>query len=245
MEPDPRDVAALRIEKYGGDASADMSADLARLSRGEPLAYVIGHIPFMGLSINLESHPLIPRPETEWWTEELVKHIGERPLHVLDLCAGSGAIGAAVLKHCPEATVSFGELMEEHIATIMKNVRDNGIDLARADIRQGDLFAPFTGETFDLIATNPPYIPTSRTLPPEVADYEPYEALLAEEDGLGVIRRLIEAAPHYLSPHGELWIECDIANIEEAERLAKMADAKRTLIRTDQYDRPRLLVSYW
>ena len=240
MAADPNDIEALKREKPGWSEE-----DVARLAAGEPLAYVIGHIPFLGLSINLESHPLIPRPETEWWTEELIKRITDAPLRVLDLCAGSGAIGAAVLARCPNVQASFGELMEEHAATIRKNVRDNGIDLERADIRIGDLFAPFPGERFDLIATNPPYIPAARVLPMEVARYEPAEALLAEADGLGVIRRILAEAKDHLAPRGELWMECDIANIEAAQELALAGGAMKALARTDQYDRPRLLVAYY
>ena len=71
----PNDRELLIRDKYEGDANADMNEDLARLAAGEPLAYVIGWIPFLGLRIYLDSKPLIPRPETEWWTEVLIKHL--------------------------------------------------------------------------------------------------------------------------------------------------------------------------
>src|SRR6266481_7254990 len=87
------DIAALVRDKYGGIENApELEADLARLASGEPLAYVIGWIPFLGVRVRLDSHPLIPRPETEWWTNELIAHLHERfdtrPFHLLDLCAG-------------------------------------------------------------------------------------------------------------------------------------------------------------
>jgi len=91
------DIEALRREKYAGAKDANMYDDLVRLAHGEPLAYVIGTQPFLGLTLHLDSHPLIPRPETEWWTELLIAHIGTKKLSVLDLCAGSGAVGLAVL----------------------------------------------------------------------------------------------------------------------------------------------------
>jgi release factor glutamine methyltransferase len=105
----------LLDEKYAGNAAAEgFKDDRKRLAAGEPLAYVIGWQPFLGLKIYLDSRPLIPRPETEWWTEELIKHLNERfgdaPFRLLDLCAGSGAIGIAVLAMMPGARVSFGEL---------------------------------------------------------------------------------------------------------------------------------------
>ncbi len=246
MNADPKDVEALIREKYSGDTEAEgLADDIARLEGGEPLAYVIGHIPFLGLSLDLFSHPLIPRPETEWWTEELALYIGDRPLQVLDLCAGSGAIGLGLLKLCPNIRVSFGERMEEHEAVIRKNLEKNELDAARADIRIGDLFAPFEGERFDLIATNPPYIPNTRKLEGSVADFEPSEALYAGPDGLNLIRRIYSDISAYILPKGEVWMECDISNIEKASELAIESGASYTRIRTDQYQRPRLLVAYY
>lgn len=235
-----QDVAALKREKPDWDEN-----DVARLAAGEPLAYIIGHIPFLGVSVELFSHPLIPRPETEWWAELLCEHVSNKPMRVLDLCAGSGAVGLAVLSHCPTAKVSFGELMEEHQGAIAASIKKNNLEVAHADIRIGDLFAPFAGETFDIIATNPPYIPDDRELPKEVTQFEPPEALYAGADGLAVIRRTCAEAPAHLNEGGELWMECDIANVEEAQKLAQDGGAKRTQIRNDQYERPRLLVAYY
>jgi release factor glutamine methyltransferase len=246
-----QDIESLRREKYAGDKNADMSADMKRLAAGEPLAYIIGHIPFLGMSLNLFSRPLIPRPETEWWTEELATYIGERPLRVLDLCAGSGAIGLALLKLCPNVQVSFGERMEEHEAVIRKNIQTNGLDVSRAEIRIGDLFAPYLDlrnpdiDTFDILATNPPYIPTTHTLDASVTNFEPHGALYAGDDGLSIIRRILRDAPTHLNPKGEVWMECDISNIDQASVLAMDAGASYTKIRTDQYQRPRLLVAYY
>lgn len=244
MEITRQEKTALVEEKYGGnDRAPGLTEDLARLAQGEPLAYVIGHIPFLGVSVHLDSHPLIPRPETEWWTEELVKRIGSAPLSVLDLCAGSGAIGLALLKHCPQVKVSFGEVVPEHSATIEKNITSNALDRARAVIRISDLFATFTGERYDIIATNPPYIPASRSLDTGVTAFEPHEALYAGEDGLTLIRRMVSEAKDHLTSQGELWMECDIANIQEAAALAREAGFRSVTIRTDLYGRERLVVA--
>lgn len=245
MEVDQKDIDALRREKYNGDPRANMDIDLARLKDGEPLAYIIGTIPFLGLAIDLSSHPLIPRPETEWWAEELCTHIGERPLRVLDLCAGSGAVGCALLRHYPDVHVSFGEIAEEHTTTIRKTITMNGLDESRADIRTGDLFAPFAGERFDIIASNPPYIPEGRTLPESVVRFEPHEALFGGNDGFSVMQRILEETPLFLKEPGELWMEADVANIEHASQKAMEHGASYTKIRTDQYGRPRLLVAYY
>lgn len=238
------DREALIRDKYDGDQTADLTDDIRRLSEGEPLAYVIGWIPFMGLRISLDSHPLIPRPETEWWTELLVRHLSakydSKPFSFLDLCAGSGAIGLAVLKHFPAVTVSFGELVPEHAELIRKNIELNKLDATRAHIHTSDLFETFGEERFNLIACNPPYIPNKRTLDASVTEYEPPLALFSGKDGLDLIKRIAKEAPHHLQPGGELWIECDIENIAEAADLLP-----RSEIRTDQYGRPRLLMGYY
>lgn len=226
-----------------------------------PEAYKIGDIPFLGLTIYLDSHPLIPRPETEWWAELLCEEAGRvtrkvwpdgdgRPedfsrdvprLRALDLCAGSGAIGCAILKYCPDTKVYFGEIDRAHEKTIWKNLRENHLDESRAEVRMGDLFVPFAGMRFDYIAINPPYIPEARELPKSVADFEPALALRAGADGLAVLRRIAEELPKHLSPNGEAWIECDSPHADATQTLFT-AQGFSVEIRSDQYDRPRLLV---
>lgn len=245
MEVPRADVEALIREKYAGDREAPgVAGDRARLGSGEPLAYVIGTQPFLGLSIGLESKPLIPRPETEWWAELLCERIGNEPLRILDLCAGSGAIGLAVLKHCPNALVSFADIEPRHSAQIRMNLEENGLDSSRADIRTGDLFEPFTDPSvsFDIVAANPPYIPDHRMLDASVTDYEPSVALFSGTDGLDLIRRVVTETPAFAP---ELWLECDESNADAAASLCLEAEARRADVRTDQYERPRLVVSYW
>ncbi|KKW46812.1 MAG: Release factor glutamine methyltransferase [Parcubacteria group bacterium GW2011_GWB1_57_6] len=161
-------------------------------------------------------------------------------LHFLDLCAGSGAIGCAPLARLPNAQVYFGELDPAHEAIIRKNIRENGLDSSRADVRIGDLFEPL-GTTFDIIAANPPYIPSGRTLDASVADYEPSQALYAGEDGLAVIRRIAADLPQKLAPGGEAWIEVDSAHANAAASLFEK-HGMRASIRTDQHGQPRIIV---
>lgn len=241
----------LLEEKYGGVATPLYEADKRRLLADEPLAYVIGFQPFLGLKIYLDSHPLIPRPETEWWTDQMITTLtnretiegsfGERPTRLLDLCAGSGAIGCATLARLSGAHVYFGEINPAHETTILKNIRENWLDEARADVRIGDLFAPFSDMRFDRIAINPPYVPAGRELPQSVAGHEPPLALYAGEDGLTVIRRISEELPRHLTEGGEAWIEVDSAHAETARELfAARGMSART--RTDQYGKSRVVV---
>ncbi|HUY05158.1 MAG TPA: methyltransferase [Candidatus Paceibacterota bacterium] len=280
-----KDEQWLLDEKYGGTATSTFEADKERLATGEPLGYIIGSQPFLGLKIHLDSHPLIPRPETEWWTEQMLTEIGgalsetlgggaawqfwrrraaapkfapprvsatsgrasRRVLRkgasdfkVLDLCAGSGAIGCAALAKLPDARVYFGEIDPAHEATIRRNIRENGLDDSRASIGIGDLFEPFGDMTFDVIAANPPYVPAGRALPASVADHEPALALYAGDDGLAVIRRIARELPGRLAPGGIAWIECDSAHAAAA--CALFADqGLSTDLLPDQYGVPRIV----
>ncbi|MDD2657129.1 MAG: peptide chain release factor N(5)-glutamine methyltransferase [Candidatus Pacebacteria bacterium] len=256
-----KDEKWLLDEKYGGLRNPRFEADVKRLASGEPLSYVIGHQPFMGLTIYLDSHPLIPRPETEWWTEKLVSSLQEQEaaVRLLDLCAGSGAIGCAALASLPYMEVFFGEIDPAHETIIRKNIRENHLDESRTHISIGDLFEPFENMTFDIIAANPPYVPAGRTLEQSVADYEPALALRAGDDGLAIIRRIATELPKHLTKSGVAWIEVDSAHAAaptpegigaptESVGAACALFTSQGLaaeIRTDQYGAPRvILVSF-
>ncbi|MHB8913921.1 MAG: N5-glutamine methyltransferase family protein [Minisyncoccota bacterium] len=259
-----KDERWLLEEKYAGEETEEFEEDKKRLASGEPLGYVIGWQPFLGLKIHLDSHPplrqgfagraLIPRAETEWWTDRLLRmsdiscptsDVGHDMSdiftpRVLDLCAGSGAIGCAALARLPDAHVYFGEIDPAHEATIAENIRANNLDASRADIRIGDLFEPFGDMTFDLIAANPPYVPAARALPESVAGYEPAIALFAGDDGLAIIRRIALELPERLAPGGVAQIECDSAHAAAACTLFTDQGFKAE-IRTDQYGAPRVI----
>jgi release factor glutamine methyltransferase len=230
----------------------ELAADKKRLEAGEPLAYVIGWIPFLDLTIKLDSKPLIPRPETEWWTEKLISHLtekfGDGAFSLLDLCAGSGAIGLAILKKFPNARVTFAEISANHCSQIVKNADINNIARNRIEIFTSDLFSSLPTQRFNIIATNPPYIPTSRKLGEEVISYEPKIALYAGVEGLDLIRTiLMEADVHLTSGSesgSELWMECDISNIERGAGLARIT-AQEVTIHEDLYGRPRLIVAHF
>ncbi len=232
-------------EKYGGTPNPGFEEDRHRLAAGEPVAYVIGHTPFLGLTIRLDSHPLIPRSETEWWTERMLKAVrdewGASKIRFLDLCSGSGAIGCAALARLPQADVHFGELDGAHEATIRANIRENGLDGSRAHVGIGDLFEPFPKLRFEVIASNPPYIPAHRVLDPSVADFEPPAALFAGNDGLAILRRIARELPEHLSPDGQAWIECDHANAKNARALFE-SEGFATELSPDQHGILRLLV---
>jgi release factor glutamine methyltransferase len=206
-----QDKKWLLEEKYKGIPSAEYEADLRRLEAGEPLAYVIGSIPFCHTKIFLESKPLIPRPETEYWTMkaiEDIKFLSASNPRILDLCAGSGCIGVSVLKAIPGTTVDFIEIDPAHHETIQNNISLNGIDPERTKILGGSLFENISG-VYDAILTNPPYInPRLRNeVEGSVLKYEPHLALFGGIQGTEIISEILAKAPNFLRADGILYIE--------------------------------------
>lgn len=205
-----KDIAWLLTAKYGGEKTEGFFADCKRLQAGEPLAYVIGHIPFLGTTIYLDSHPLIPRTETEYWVErviEMIKDSDKDEVRILDLCAGSGCIGIAVLHRLPHAQVDFAEIDGNHIDTIYKNIERNDIDLSRTHVIQSDLFENISG-SYDYILSNPPYIdPILDRTEPSVTTYEPHIALYGGTGGMECIKSILTDAPKHLKKSGTLCIE--------------------------------------
>ncbi len=234
----------LLRDKYDGIISHEYKKDLARLAKGEPLAYVIGWIPFLGTKITLDERPLIPRVETEWWTERLIsflkQHYKNVPYTVLDMCAGSGAIGVAILAHCPTAHVTFVDNEPMYKETIQKNLIKNNITQSRAKIYIGNLFNPVDNKKFSVIIANPPYIPHTRNLAKSVIDYEPHSALYGGDDGLVYIRTIISEIPKHLTKKGIAYVEIDETHANAVKSLSVYAGLQARIL-TDQYDRSRLI----
>ncbi len=236
-----RDRAWLLKEKYNGVENAQYFADCARLEAGEPLAYLIGNIPFLDTVISLASYPLIPRPETEHWVNTFITEHRNltQPIRILDLCAGSGCIGVAVGKALPTASIDFAELDERHFSTIKANCLANGLLEHQFRIVVSDLFSQLPDATYDYILTNPPYIDASLgRVATSVKDHEPALALYGGPAGLTLTSRIIEAAPQHLTPRGELWIEHEP---EQAVAIATLGNNAGFEVRTheDQYGVPR------
>jgi release factor glutamine methyltransferase len=231
----------LLKEKYNDTIVDGFIDDCARLKGGEPLAYIIGHIPFLNTTIHLDSHPLIPRTETEFWTKQVIDEISARGLasgRMLDLCAGSGCIGTAILKALPHITVDFVEIEESHHPTIQKNILQNGIDIQRVRIMGGNLFE-HVSDTYDYILTNPPYIDKDlgRT-DPEVILHEPEKALFGGQNGVEIIQAILESAHRFLTREGVLYIEHEPEQQDTIHQFGK-THFPHIEIRNDQYGIPR------
>jgi len=221
----------LLKEKYGGEKTDAFFADCRKLALGEPLGYLIGHVPFLSTTIHLDSRPLIPRVETEYWVQkaiEVMRSFCEQGLQLtdpghlsmLDLCAGSGCIGVAVAHELPQAHVSFSEIEVRHLETIKKNCIENKIESERTTMFHTSLFQNIP-HRYDFILTNPPYIDNElNRVDPSVKDFEPHLALFGGAGGLDVIASIIADAPHHLTPQGQLWIEHEPEQVHEISDLA-------------------------
>lgn len=173
-----------------------------------PLQYITGEQEFMGLDFKVNPGVLIPRQDTEILVEEALKAITPG-MEVLDLCTGSGCIAVSLAKFVPGAKVQATDISPEALKISEENARENGVNVR---FFQSDMFQRAAGK-FDVIVSNPPYIPTGAIsgLMPEVKDFEPAAALDGGEDGLLFYRILAGEGKKFLKPGGFLMVEigCD------------------------------------
>ena len=211
-------------------------AFIQRRKDREPTAMILGEWDFMGLTFRLNKSTLIPEQDTEVLVETALEELkrrglGEAPLRILDLCTGSGCILLSLLHELRNAGGLGTDLSEEALEAARENAVRLGLQ-ERAAFRQGDLGEPVGDERFDLIVSNPPYVPTEviPTLEPEVRCGEPYAALDGGEDGLVFYRRIMREAAGHLKPSGIIIVE---SGFDEAPQIAAlMQDQKLRGIRT-------------
>jgi len=174
----------------------------------KPLAYILGTVPFLDLTLVVEPPILIPRPETEEWCNTLIKQLQTtRITNILDLCTGSGCIVLAVAQAFPQAHVTAVDIVPHALELTQKNAQRNGI--ANITYVLSDLYTNVTAQKYDLIVSNPPYITEVEwnSVELSVKNWEDPGALLAADDGLALIKRIITQAPPFLNANGQLWIE--------------------------------------
>ena len=253
--PDPMtDAAALLSHLTGRQPLAlrldtDTELDTALTERYEalcrerlkrvPLQYLTGEVVFLGHVFHADARALIPRPETELLAELAVERLAdtERP-RVLDLCCGTGCIGLSIALARPDAAVTLADLSPDALALARENAERLS---APAVLRQGDLFAAAGGERFDLIVSNPPYIPREDCgkLQPEVLR-EPRMALDGGGDGLDFYRRIIREAPAHLTPDGRLLLELGDGEAERVAALLTDGGWRDIAVRRDYAGLPRM-----
>ena len=189
------------------EAAVRFAALLARRQAGEPVAYLTGSQGFWTLDLAVSPATLVPRPETELLVERALARIPVNSAsHVADLGTGSGAIALAIAKERPHTVVIATDASAAALEVARGNAARNGI--TNVEFREGDWLAPLAGETFDLIASNPPYIAEGDPhLDRGDLRFEPPTALSSGEDGLDAIRSIVRDAPARLAPGGWLLLE--------------------------------------
>jgi release factor glutamine methyltransferase len=184
----------------------------ARRAAHEPLQYILGEQEFYGLTLTVTPATLIPRPETELLVESVLSWLTDNPLphapQILDIGTGTGAIAIALAHHHPTARLTAVDLSPEALIVARQNAIHHNLD-TRITFAESDLLAALSNAHFDVIVSNPPYVPTTDapTLQPEVLHHEPHTALFAGPDGMDIYRRLIPQAHAALNPNGLLALE--------------------------------------
>ena len=250
------------------DERAVLRDFVARRGKGEPLQLISGKVPFRYITVLVAPNVLIPRPETEVLVSEafaelklprVADHIAtgengeevvspELPeLRVVDLCTGSGCIACSIASEYPAAHVVALDIAPEALALAEKNVVALGLG-DRVEVRGSDLLGALDHDekgSFDLIVSNPPYVPAKVCdgLPQEVSEWDPRLALDGGEDGLDLFRRFLPDALSYLKPGGVLAVELFEGHLDQAFSCACDAGFEQARIAQDLTGRPRVLVA--
>ncbi len=242
----PRPLEKRELDAY--------RALIARRRKGEPIAYILGHREFMGHDFRTDERALVPRPDTETLVEVALARTKARSLfgRALDLCTGTGCVALSFLLARPTWRMTATDVSSAALSLALENAQRLGA-LANLRLLEGDLFEALPGgERFELVTSNPPYIPSGEieTLAPDVRDFEPKMALDGGPDGLAFYRRLVEAAPRFLVPGGVLAVEVgfgqapDVASLfgergfTEIERTKDYAGIERVVSGTAPAPRP-------
>ena len=236
-------LGATRIQLIV-DAKRPLAADeLARMRdfvkrrrTREPVAYILGEREFYGRAFRVDARVLVPRPDTETLVDVALERSRAVSLSMraLDLCTGSGCVAITLGRERPTASVLATDVSPGALAV----ARDNALRLGAYNVafREGDLYAAVdAGRRFDVVTANPPYIALGEipSLAPEIREHEPRLALEAGDDGLALLRRVVEGGPSHLVPGGVLAVEVGAGEAEDVAKLFEPAGFVAVEVRRD------------
>jgi release factor glutamine methyltransferase len=243
----PRLKLYLNFEQQLTGTNLETVRELVR-RRGqrEPLQHIIGSTSFCGWEIKVNPHVLVPRPETEMLAERAWQFLStfKPPAGAaLDFGTGSGCLAIALAAQCPGAQVHAADISEDALRVARENASRHNLS-DKIQFHTGDGFAALPrGLSFDLIVSNPPYIPSAEieTLAPEVRDHDPRLALDGGADGLDFYRRLAAEAASHLRPAGQIMLESGDGQAEQIRRLFVQHKWIVESVEADYTARPRIL----
>lgn len=212
----------------------------------EPLQYILGETEFSGLKLKVDRRALIPRPETERLIELVTQQMTAPPATILDLGTGSGAIALALAKTYPDSVVTAVDKSEEALNLARENAGACGLTGRVKFVLSDWLAALPSGEKYQLIVANPPYLSDEETAAaqPDVREFEPRMALSAGANSAAALEHIIRAARSYLVPGGLLACETGSAQHRALLALAAAQGYARTDSRCDLTGRERYLLAF-
>lgn len=259
-EREARRIALTAAAALSGESEAKFLADpnqrvnidgvercAAQLAAGCPVQYVTGKTEFCDMTFHVDGSVLIPRPETEelvLWAEQCAAGF-QRP-RILDVCTGSGCIAIVLAAHLPQAKVTALDISHTALETARRNAAMNGVSIRFIEDDALNGMPSLAGETFDIIVSNPPYIPHSEieSMHVNVTRYEPHEALFVDDaDPLVFYRAIARAARTMLSEGGSLLFEVHEAWAERTAEMLRREGFGQTEVRIDLFGKPRMTCS--
>ncbi|MGW2656890.1 putative protein N(5)-glutamine methyltransferase [Streptomyces sp. NPDC001478] len=214
-------------------APAELGAMTRRRAAGHPLEHVLGWAEFSGLRIAVDPGVFVPRRRTEFLVRQAVE-LAPRSAVVVDLCCGTGALGAALAARRTDIDLHASDVEPAAVRCARRNIGPRG------RVYEGDLFAPLPRSLrgrVDVLLANVPYVPTDDVplLPAEARDHEPLVALDGGGDGLDVLRRVVAEAPAWLAPGGSLLVETSERQAARAEETVGAGGLVPRVITSDEW----------
>ena len=220
---------SLQSRKLTSNQASEFEAMLQRRENHEPIQYILGQWDFLDYTVSIRKPLLCPRPETEELVMKVVAETTKAPVRILDIGCGTGVIGLSLAELLPNATVEAIDVEPVAINTSRENARrvlkgqerssDKISDRYRATLVSANDY--ITDKPFDLIVSNPPYIPRCdiEGLTKDVTRYESDDALCGGTDGMDVIRTIVQRIPEWCNAGAVCWMEVDPSHPKLIEEL--------------------------
>jgi len=203
-------------------------------------------VKFLNCQIDLSKHNFSPRIETEFWVAKEIKNLKSKnkncnpKIKILDIFAGTGCIGIAILKNIENSDLDFADISENAFLQIKINLELNKIKEGRGMIYKSNLFEKLKGQKYDFIFANPPYVALDRISEVQIGvlKKEPLVALFAGKDGLVIIERFFKKAKKHLNPGGKIFLEFDPLQKEKINKILERENLKAEF-KKDQFGKIR------